>query len=326
MIFPVFNAALLIFFVIILGGFLRSIKCLKPEADESLTAMCINVLYPCMIFDKISKTDIPSHWTAFGIAPVLGFLSLLIPLIVVWMFVKLPGRVTGLRGSEERSTFMASGALYNYGYLPIPILSLLYPGEDEIMTGLFIFTLGVELAVWSLIVPCMAGGFQKGWWKKMLSVPFITIVVAVTLNCLGWIPYIPESVRKTVEWIGLAQLTFPCIIIGAIMYDQICHRLIDFRAGRTYQTTLWCLFFRCILFPVLMIYAASFFAGNPILQKILVIQAAMPTAMMIVLFARMYGGSPAVGIQAILSTSLLSPLVAVFWITQGMRWLGLAAS
>lgn len=319
MIFPVLNATLSVFLLIVAGGFLRWVGCLRKEADVSLMSLCINVLYPCLIFDKISQTDILEHWETMWAAPLVGYLSVLLTLWIANIFTRLPSRMTGLKSEDERRTFACATSLYNYGYLPIPILLLLYPHDPEIMSMLFMFVLGVELAVWTCTVPRLAGGFHQGWWKNMFTMPFITILVSVALNVLKITPWIPGTIRQTIQWVGWGQISIPLLIIGAIIYDQLLESK-ELRRWETLPVIGWLLFFRSVLFPMLMIMGAIGLSGHPLLQKILIIQAAMPSAMMIVMFTRIFGGSPVTAVQAVLSTNVLTPLTTVFWITFGM-WL-----
>lgn len=319
MIFPVLNATLSVFLLIVAGGFLRWVGCLRKEADGSLMSLCINVLYPCLIFDKISQTDILAHWETMWAAPLAGYLSVLLTLLMANVFTWLPRRITGLQSAEECRTFACATSLYNYGYLPIPILLLLYPNDPEIMSMLFVFVLGVELAVWTCAVPCLAGGFHRGWWKNMLTVPFITILVSAGLNILGILPWIPGTICQTIQWVGLGQISIPLLIIGAIIYDQLLESR-ELRRWETLPVIGWILFFRSVFFPFVMILAALGLSNYPLLQKILIIQAAMPSAMMIVMFTRIFGGSPVTAVQAVLSTNFFTPVTTVFWITIGM-WL-----
>jgi len=325
MIEPVLSATLMIFFLIILGGFLRYVKVLNPEADASAMSLCINLLYPCLIFSKIMATPLKENLAAYGIAPVFGFCSVLVAMLIMRLFVALPSQITSLTSDAERRTFLCTSSLYNYGYVPIPIIQFLYPNEPQYATALFVFILGIELSVWVCIVPYLAGGFQKGWWKNVLSVPFITIFVAIILNLcglrMGTEGNIPLCIARTIESIGLAQITIPLIFIGAMIYDQVAGRNVNFQKARTYAVMGWTLFFRAFLFPALMIFVALCIPGNPLVQRILVVQAAMPTAMLIIMFTKMYGGSSSVATNAILTTNLLTPVVAVTWILSGMRLL-----
>ncbi|MDO4629035.1 MAG: AEC family transporter [Planctomycetia bacterium] len=325
MIEPVFNATLMIFFLIILGGFLRWTRVLRPEADRSTMSLCINVLYPCLIFSKIMATPLRENLVAYGILPIFGFCSVLVAMVILHFFTSLPKAVTGLENDAQRRTFLCTSALYNYGYVPIPIIQFMYPEKPEYATALFIFILGIELSVWLCVVPWIAGGLQKGWWKKVLSVPFLTIFLAAFLNLAGFRMgvdgNIPQCIGKTIEHIGLAQITMPLIFIGAMIYDQLAQRHVNFSSFRTYQVMGWTLFFRAFFFPCLMILTALMMPGNPLLQRILVIQAAMPTAMLIIMFTQLYGGCSSVATIAIMTTNLLTPIIAVFWIVLGMHLL-----
>ncbi len=325
MIEPVLNATLMIFFLIILGGFLRFIKCLSSQADQSAMSLCLNLLYPCLIFSKILATPLREDLAAYGIAPLFGFGSVVAAMFIMRGFTSLPAWFTGLQNDAERRTFLTTSALYNYGYVPIPIIQFMYPNNPEYATALFIFILGIELSVWICIVPCIAGGLQKGWWKNILSTPFVTIFVAIFMNLMGFRMgpdgNLPMCLAKTIECIGQAQITLPLIFIGAMIYDQVAMRHVDFRSPRTYQLMGWTLFFRAFFFPALMIFTALMVPGNPLLQRILVVQAAMPTAMLIIMFTQLYGGSPSVATISILTTNLLTPIIAVFWIVLGMRLL-----
>ena len=58
------------------------------------------------------------------------------------------------------------------------------------------------------------------------------------------------------------------------------------------------------------------------LRHVIVIQAAMPCALIPVLLAKHYGGEPALALRIILVTSLLGLLTIPLWIQLGLRWLG----
>ncbi|MBR0191982.1 MAG: AEC family transporter [Thermoguttaceae bacterium] len=325
MIEPVLSATLMIFFLIILGGFLRYVKVLRPEADDSAMSLCLNLLYPCLIFSKIMTTPLKENLISYGIAPLFGFFSVLVAMLIMRLFTALPARITSLADDAERRTFLCTSSLYNYGYVPIPIIQFMYPDKPEYATALFVFILGIELSVWICIVPYLAGGLQKGWWKKVLSTPFITIFLAIILNLcglrMGPDGNIPMCIARTIENIGLAQITVPLIFIGAMIYDQVANGNVNVLKAKTYSLVGWTLFFRALLFPALMVFAALCIPGNPLVQRILVVEAAMPTAMLIIMFSKLYGGSNSVAATAILTTNLLTPVVAVLWILGGIRLL-----
>ena len=319
--FPVLNAALSVFLLILLGACLFRWKILREEALPSLMSMLINVLYPCLIFDKMGRTNILEHLGAMWLAPIVGFASLAIGLGIAVLFTRLPKKLTGMETDELRHTFEVGASTYNYGYLPIPILLLLCPGNDQIMSLLFLFMIGVELALWTCAVPCLAGGLQKGWWKKMLTVPLFTVLIAIAMNLLGGYAYIPAVVATTITWIGQAYLAMPLIVVGALVFQELQAVRHQAPQAGLKRSLFWLLAFRCVLFPLLLIVvAALFLSSQPLLQQIVVIQAAMPTAMLLVMFSKLYGGSSSLATWGVVVTNLLSPVTAVLWISGGM-WL-----
>jgi hypothetical protein len=59
------------------------------------------------------------------------------------------------------------------------------------------------------------------------------------------------------------------------------------------------------------------------LKQVLVVQAAMPTAVISVIVARIYGGQPLVAVQIILGTTALAVFTIPFWIKFGLAFVGL---
>jgi predicted permease len=82
---------------------------------------------------------------------------------------------------------------------------------------------------------------------------------------------------------------------------------------------------RLILAPMAILAAAKFFPLPVELRQVLVVQAAMPAAMPAILLARMYGGRPAVAVQIVIATTVLSLLTLPWIITWGSEWIGLKA-
>jgi len=59
------------------------------------------------------------------------------------------------------------------------------------------------------------------------------------------------------------------------------------------------------------------------MKQILVVQAAMPAALAPILLARLYGGRPAVAVQVVVATTVVSLFTLPYIITYGIRLLDL---
>ena len=319
---PVFQASLAIFMMMILGCVLRHFRWLAPEADRTLMCLSVNLLYPCLIFSKILKTDLSGHFATLWIFPACGFFIVLASIFVCWIFTSLPVGVTGLHDSRQRRTFIACVSVFNYGFLPIPLITQLYPNNYELLTLLFVFNLGVEFALWTCVVPQIAGGLEPGWWKKLFRIPLCAILLAVLANYLGAANHLPAAAAHSLDLLGTAQIPLSLIMIGAIIYDELAENLRSMRKRDTTKIILGTLLLRAAILPAMMIWLATCFPAYPLLQKIIVIQAGMPCATMTIVFSRMYAGAPNVAVRCSLSSNLLSLATVVFWFSLGMKIIG----
>jgi hypothetical protein len=55
----------------------------------------------------------------------------------------------------------------------------------------------------------------------------------------------------------------------------------------------------------------------------MVVQAAMPTAMVSIILARAYNGHPRTAVQIVLGTTALGIVVIPLWLRAGLGWVGL---
>ena len=80
---------------------------------------------------------------------------------------------------------------------------------------------------------------------------------------------------------------------------------------------------RFLLAPLLFLTAAKYLPLATELRQVLVVQAAMPAAMTPIMLARLYGGRPAIAVQVVIFTTVLSVFSLPWIITLGCRWIGL---
>ena len=76
--------------------------------------------------------------------------------------------------------------------------------------------------------------------------------------------------------------------------------------------------------PVLVLVMAKYLPCAVELKRVLVVQAAMPSAMMPIIIARLYGGHPRTAVQIVLGTTALGILVIPLWLRAGLEWVGVA--
>ncbi len=80
---------------------------------------------------------------------------------------------------------------------------------------------------------------------------------------------------------------------------------------------------RLVAAPALIIVCAKYIPMAVELRQILLVQAAMPAALVPILLARLYGGRPAVAVQIVIGTTVVSIFTLPYIIFYGIKFLEL---
>ena len=239
---------------------------------------------------------------------------------------RLAARWTGLVRPEQRRTFALSAGLYNYGYIPLPLIALVFAGTglaEATLGVLLVFNIGVDLALWTVGIIVLTGDLKRDSWKRAINVPSIAIVVALAINGIGlhevW-PSLTERVMPMIRLVGDATIPMGLLLIGATIADHLRRGA----PGPHRRTIGVACALRLGLLPLLFLLAARYLPVSAELKRVIVVQAAMPAAVFPIILARHYRGDPAVALRVALSTSLLALVTAPLWIGWGLKLVGLA--
>lgn len=297
-----------IFGVMGLGWMLRRFKFLSQEADETLFRLSVNVLYPCLIFDSILSNPGLRDARVVLIAPLLGFALAAGGILVC----RVLAAASGVAQKESRGTFALATGMFNWSYLPLPIVLVLF-GKPAAGV-LFVFSLGVEIAMWTvgrMMLPPAAG---EPAWRRLLNAPVIAVIAALAANAVAQGGWVPVPLRDMVHLVGVASIPIGLMLVGATFFDYI-GEVCWFRQGRILASGL---VLRLGLLPLLFIAAAVSLPLSLELRQVLIIQAAMPTAVFPVVMARIYGGDAPLALLVILGTTVGSLATMPLWIPWGM--------
>jgi len=306
----VLNAVLPIFAIAAVGALIRQVNWLTSEADTSLLRVTVNLLVPCLIFDSILGNRAFDTRSNIFLPPLVGFITVAIG-IPLAMAVQ---RFTGLKEDRARRTFVFSTAVYNYGYVPLPLALSLF--DKETAAVLFVHNVGVEIALWGFGLVMLTGGTLRESWRKIVNAPLIMIVVTLGLNFTIGKEHVPTFVQTTAHMLGQCAIPFGVLLLGAILADH-AHEFRSARGGRVAAVS--CLL-RLGMLPVLFLLIAKYIPASVELKRVIVLEAAMPAAVFPVIMAKHYGGDPATALRVVLATSLLGLITIPLWIRLGMHY------
>lgn len=310
-----FISTIPVFVFFAIGFWLRHKKAIEAHHEAPIMQLAMDVGYPCLIFYNIMKymvveADPEITTIAFSAQAIAcGFGEMLLGVLVAWLVAKaLRLRIgTGLR------TFTLTAGVQNYAFFVIPIIQMLFsdPG-DPTMGVLFVHNMGCELFVWSVGVVLMCGGARNLRLASLLRGPLLAVCVSLLLAWTGAGQYIAVApLMKATEMIGAVATPICLILFGCSMYDLMQHF--------TWQPRMLAtgLLARLLIAPALILLLAWALPVDPFIKRIMVIQSAIPSAVIPVILAKRFGGRPEVGTQILLATTVCSFLTLPVWLAVG---------
>ncbi len=302
-----------VFFAI--GYYLRRKGAIEPKHDEPIMQLAMDVGYPCLIFYNIMRYMVVEGnetvaSVSFSLAALAcGFLELLAGVVAAWGVAK----VLRLRIGTGLRTFSLTAGVQNYAFFVIPIVQMLFssPG-DPTMGVLFVHNMGCEIFVWSVGVVLMCGGARNLRLASLLRGPLVAVVASLLLAWSGAGAYVASApVMKAAEMIGAVATPICLILFGCSLYDLS-------RCFRWQPRMLFAgLAARLGLAPIAILVLAWVLPVDPLIKRVMVLQSAIPSAVIPVILAKRFGGIPEIGTQILLVTTLGAILTLPVWLAIG---------
>jgi predicted permease len=309
----VVEAVLKVFGLIGAGLLLRRLKWLTERVDKGLLWVTINVLFPCLILDASVGNSAFSNPANLMLAPVLGFGMVACSMTVAYW----AGRLCGFERGVERRTFAVAAGMQNYSYIPVPLCLLLF--DRQTVGVLFLHNVGVEAALWTVCVMLLSGGSPGKSWRNVFNAPLMAIVLAVAVNVTGMDGKEPGWVRMALHVTGECAIPTALVLIGAITAGY----LREFFSAAGWGVTGLGVLLRLGLLPMVYLAVARALPVSVELKRVLVLQAAMPSAVFPIVMARHYGGDPPTALRVVIGTSIPGLVTIPLWIEGGLRFIGL---
>ena len=285
------------------GFYLRQNQVIQADHDARIMRIAMDVAYPCLVFHSIMKYMVLSgnetlSSVSFSLQAIsAGALELLLGIAAAWLVAKLLRmRIgTGLR------TFTLTAGVQNYAFFVIPIIQMLFTAGND-----------PTLVVWSIGVIIIAGGPGNLNMGVFFRGPLLAVIVGLALAWSGLGTYVAQPpLMKTFEMIGNCATPLCLILFGCSMRD-LWHNM------KWEPKPIICgLLTRLGLAPALLLLMAYFLPVDDYIKRVIIIQAAIPSAVIPVILAKRFGGHPDLGTQILLTTTVASFLTLPCWLALG---------
>lgn len=309
-----FLVILPVFAMIGIGAALRHWNVISEAGETSLFNLVVKVTTPCLIFESVASNPALREPGNLFLPPLLGFGLTLATMALGWHVA----RALGLTIGHGLRTFALAVGLTNYGYLPLPLMDAMFGPESRAV--LMVHNVGVEAAIWTGGVLVVTGLSPLSGWRKLINPPLIALLAAIACNLTGLSAHLPSVLMSLVHALALCAVPLGLVMTGVSIQPHLDDpkRLVNTRV----TLTAW--FLRLGVLPWVFLLAARYLPCPVELKRVLVIQAAMPSAVVSIIVARIYGGQPLIAVQIILGTTALALFTIPFWIRFGLSFAGLA--
>ena len=146
----------------------------------------------------------------------------------------------------------------------------------------------------------------------------VAIVLAVLLNGAGLDAHVPKVMLTALHWLGQCAVPMALVLIGAIVADH----LHEFHSASSWRVIGAAVLLRTGVLPVLFLLLARYLPASVELKRVMVLQAAMPSAVFPIIMARHYGGDPPTAMRVVIGTSAVGLATIPLWIRFGLKFAG----
>ncbi|MGE9290764.1 MAG: AEC family transporter, partial [Puniceicoccales bacterium] len=206
----IIGVTLPVFLLLGLGVFLRKSSLLPAEAESPLMRVIVTVFYPALILNAVGPTPVVGDVGLVAVSIATGFLTILLGFGLAWLLAP----AFRLKMGEGRRAFSFTTGIYNYGYLPVPLVLAFYGQQDGTLAILFVHNVGVDLAFWTVGVLILQGIFNRDGFRRIINPPLIALVVALVLNYSGIYAILPGFVERFIEYLAAISVPLGIILAG----------------------------------------------------------------------------------------------------------------
>lgn len=289
-----------IFIMVSLGYWLTGKGWFSEESAKLLPKLVNYIALPTyMLWNLLSTFDKDTFLPMFSgiVIPVLSMLMSFVLAVLTSNLLGLPPNRKGI----FRSVFFCSSSVF----VGVPVNLALF-GETSLPYVLIYFLANASL-FWtignysiSLAGTHPAKLLSTATLRRVCSPPFMGFGLAVILILLN--VHLPDFVMSTCKYLGSMTTPLSMLFIGIAMFGV---KLREIRFSRDIAAVL---VGRFVISPLVVILAAHFFPIPELMEKVFIIQAALPGMTQTTVLAKLYEADTEYAALLVTITTLFSAL------------------
>ncbi len=290
----------ILFLMLITGYICRRLGIIDEAASKRLSKLIITVGQPMMIIGALISKEFSWELLRAGLLYMLiGFL--LHPAMAVVAYLASPL----FEGGSRRGISIFSIIFNNCGFIGLPILNAIFPGQGAFYGAFFL--IGFHVYIWTLGIWILSKDSENVKLtpkKAIFNFGTIPCAIGLVLYMLKAILPIPTFVVDFTNHLGNLCLPISLLIIGALLATQDMKKMLG--SWRLYFFN----FVKLIVVPLVICFGAKLVTLGmenpaPIILFCTVI-AAMPSATTVAMLSEMYNLDSPYAAQVVGTTSMFS--------------------
>lgn len=300
-----FQSVLLIFIIAAIALILVRRGILGDHVVKALSQVTVQILLPCLIFSSIAGNLDVRSFPIWWIIPLIALGTTAVGFGL--------GMILFARDLPAKKNLIPLSAMMNAGYFILPIGQVIFADDfNRFAMYVSLYILGISPLIWSIGKYYMTHtGDTPGHWTELITPPLIANIAAIFVVLTGINRIIPDVVMRSVEMVGNATVAIATLILGATFGKlSLKMRLPAWDISRV-------ILIKMIGVPALMVGILLLFPlynEYPMLNDLLILEAAAPAATALIIQIRRYGGDERTAGGIMLFSYLACLFFVPFWL------------
>jgi len=301
--------------VILVAALLRSVGIVKEEHGKLFADLVTHVTLPALVFSSLSHATIYPEYALLALTMVAAEL---ISLVLAWVI----GRRLSLENAQM-GAFMLVSAFGSSSFLGYALISQAFPGNIDAMTEAVIisevglvpvlFTVGTMVAIYYGRSDLDSRGRLLATTSFFKSPLFFSLVTGVSWSMLQ-LPVegtLITPMFRFLEVLSSANTFLVAMTVGVLLHFSGMRAIV--------WVVLFTVLIKLILKPLIVWIPTLAMDLQDWQLQVLVLESAMPSALLTVVFAKTYGCDAKLASKLIFATLMVSSItiIAMFGVLVG---------
>ena len=271
-----FGAILQLVVIGVLGFLLVRRRVISEPGLNMIGGLVVKIFLPLLIFTEIARRFDVRLFPDWWIFPLLSVVVSAAGLGAGYLVLRCDN------GIKHPNEFLSLTTFQNSGYLPLPLVAALLPRTqaDIMFIYIFLFLLGFNMTIFSfgtyLLDPSPNRRFDA---RKMFNPPVLATLTALLVAFAGAGRFMPEVLMRPGELLGRCAIPLSILVVGGNL------ALMKVEKG-AFRPIAYALLIKLLFLPLLFLCAIVVLRPPPMMAFLLILQAAMPSAVLLSVVCR----------------------------------------